>query len=190
LDDIDNDIYLTTSINSDYEVKPFTLVEIQKILDGCKHEAIRNFIKFGFWTGMRIGEIFALEWSDIDFDLELISVTKSSSVQGLIKAPKTKSGIREIEMTPKAKTALLAQLQITKNLSHKREYWKKALDKANVPYRNPHQMRHTFISYMLSIGNNPLILYRMVGHSDPTVMYKKYARFIRQNGGEKLLKII
>jgi len=49
-------------------------------------------------------------------------------------------------------------------------------------------MRHTFISYMLSIGNNPLILYRMIGHSNPNIMYNKYARFIQQTGGAKLLK--
>lgn len=49
-------------------------------------------------------------------------------------------------------------------------------------------MRHTFISYMLSIGNNPLVLYVMVGHSNPNIMYNKYARFVQQLGGGKLLK--
>lgn len=206
MEDIDKDIYLTTTIDSDYEAKPFSLEEIQKILDNCKHAPIRNLIKFGFWTGMRIGEIFALEWSDIDFEKGVIRVTKSSSVRGLIKSPKTKSSIRNVEMTPQAKEALQDQHTITgsdnndrvfKTPVHNhiwikpsafREFWKRALTQAKVEYRNPHQMRHTFISYMLSIGNNPLVLYVMVGHANPTIMYKKYARFIHQSGGEKLLK--
>lgn len=206
LDDIDKDVYLTNTIGSDYAAKPFSLDEIQKILENCRHDSIRNLAKFGFWTGMRIGEIFALKWSDIDFNRELISITKASSTHGLIKQPKTKSGIRDLEMTPQAKEALQAQFKITGNDSDGiifktpvqnrpwikpsafREYWKEALVKAGVEYRNPYQMRHTFISYMLSIGNSPMILYMMVGHSNPTIMYNKYARFIQQSGGGKLLK--
>ena len=109
-------------------------------------------------------------------------------------------------MTPQAKEALQAQFKITGNDSDGiilktpvqnrpwikpsafREYWKEALAKAGIEYRNPYQMRHTFISYMLSIGNSPMVLYMMVGHSNPTIMYNKYARFIQQSGGGKLLK--
>ena len=69
-----------------------------------------------------------------------------------------------------------------------RKYWKMAIDKAGIRYRNPYQMRHTFISMMLQFGNNPMIIYRMVGHSNPEVMFRKYARFIK-NTVEKLLKI-
>lgn len=206
MDEIDKDIYLTTVVTSDYEVKPFSLEEIQKILANCKYDGIKNFIKFGFATGMRIGEIFALQWSDIDFERESISITKSSSTHGIIKGPKTKSGIRDLEMTPQASIALKDQFKITGNDSDGRifktpvnnkvwikpssfgKYWKEALDKAMIEYRNPYQMRHTFISYMLSIGNSPMILYRLVGHSNPTIMYNKYARFIKQAGSEKLLK--
>lgn len=206
MDEIDTEVFLTTIVASDYEVKPFSLDEIQKVLANCKHDGIRNLIKFGFWTGMRIGELFALQWSDINFERESISITKSSSTHGLIKAPKTKSGIRDLEMTPQAKEALQDQFKITGNDSDGRvfktpvnnhvwikpsafrEYWKEALDKAGVEYRNPYQMRHTFISYMLSIGNSPMVLYRMIGHSNPTIMYSKYARFVRQSGNEKLLK--
>ena len=180
MDEIDKDVYLTTVATSDYEVKPFTLNEIQKILGCCKYDSVRNLIKFGFWTGMRIGELFALEWSDIDFERESISVTKASSTHGFIKQPKTKSGIRDVEMTPQAKEALQNQFKITGNdkdgrvfkspVNNRiwikpcafRKYWKMALDKAGVEFRNPYQMRHTFISYMLSIGNNPLVLYMRI----------------------------
>lgn len=50
-------------------------------------------------------------------------------------------------------------------------------------------MRHTFISYMLSIGNSPLILYKIVGHENPSILYKHYARFVDQGTGKKLLII-
>lgn len=106
-------------------------------------------------------------------------------------------------MTPRAKEALMNQYLITGKESDRvflspsgrswiktsafREYWKAALTLAGVDYRNPYQMRHTFIIYMLSIGNNPLVLYQMVGHENPKIMFDKYARFIKYKGDKKLL---
>lgn len=204
INDIDSDVYLSVIQDSDYVVNPFNLKEIGQILNACKHETIRNFIQLGFWSGARISELFALEWSDIYFENDTISITKSASIKGIIKEPKTKSGIRIIEMTSQAKEALQAQFKITgsengrvfltpihnrpwKKTSAFREYWKAALTLAGVDYRNPYQMRHTFISYMLSIGNNPMVLYQMVGHKKPKIMFEKYARFIKQSDDKKLL---
>lgn len=203
INEIDPNIYLEVCPNSDYVVNPCNQDEVNLILAACKHDTIRNFIQFGFWTGMRIGEIFALQWSDISFDNETISITKAASIKGIIKEPKTKAGIRTLEMTPKAKEALMNQCLITGKENDRvflspsgrpwiktsafREYWKAALTLAGVDYRNPYQMRHTFISYMLSIGNNPLVLYQMVGHENPKIMFDKYARFIKYKGDRKLL---
>ena len=50
-------------------------------------------------TGMRIGEVFALNWSDIDLDNKIINVNKTLSYSGKswrISAPKTKDSIRLI----------------------------------------------------------------------------------------------
>ncbi len=201
---LETNILSQYSINTEYEVKPFNQDEIQLILDSCPHSTIRNLISTSFYTGMRIGELFALTWEDIDFENEQIYVNKSVSVNGVIKQPKTKAGIRNIEMTALAKDALMAQLKITGGAEDKRvfktpkgknylrtdgfgRYWREALIKSGVEYRNPYQMRHTFISYMLMRGNSPLILYRMVGHETPEIIYKFYARFISAVKGKKLL---
>lgn len=190
------------TVASDYEVNPFTSDEIKAILNHCKHETIRNILAVGFNTGMRIGEMFALTWPDIDFNAETISVNKAASIKGIIKEPKTSSGVRTIEMIPEAKAALLAQYEITGKDNNQvfktplgkiwiktsllGEYWRKALTSAGVSYRNPYQMRHTFISRMLELGNSPLVLYPMVGHKNAKIMFEKYARFIKKSG--KLLK--
>ena len=49
-------------------------------------------------------------------------------------------------------------------------------------------MRHTFISMMLQFRNSPLVLYKMVGHTNSEMIYKNYARFIKQEVAKKYSK--
>lgn len=61
-------------------------------------------------TGMRLGEVFGLKWSDIDFNKNAINVQRSlvsSSTKGMIfEDPKTKGSKRRISVTEKLKKAL------------------------------------------------------------------------------------
>jgi integrase len=203
MDELDQEIFKTFSYTSNYKIAPFTQDEIKLILQHCKHDTIRNIIQTGFNTGMRIGELFALTWSDVDMINEIIRVNKAASIKGIIKSPKTASGIRNIEMTPKAKEAIQLQYEITGKdndrvfkspeghnwikLSWFGEYWRAALKRAGVEYRNPYQMRHTFISHMLLLGNSPMVLYPMVGHTNAQIIYQVYGKFVA-NSGRKILK--
>jgi len=62
-------------------------------------------------TGMRLGEVFGLKWSDIDFNKNTINVQRSlvsSSTKGMIfEDPKTKGSKRRISVTEKIKKALV-----------------------------------------------------------------------------------
>lgn len=63
------------------------------------------------YTGLRIGELCALKWSDIDLDSNVLSINKSMQrIQNIdknyplktkivIEAPKSKNSIREIPLT-------------------------------------------------------------------------------------------
>ncbi len=203
IEEIDSDIFKTFATSSDYKISPFTEKEIDLILSATEHETIRNLIATGFYTGLRIGELFALTWENIDLNREVIQVTKAASVKKIIKEPKTKAGIRTIEMIPDAKTALVSQYSITGPANGRvfqtpngknwiktawfGQYWKKSLALAKVTYRNPYQMRHTFISTMLKLGNSPMVLYPMVGHTNAQIIYQVYGKYIQHHGG-KILK--
>lgn len=74
----------------------------------------------GFGTGMRIGEIFALTWEDIDFENNVIHVNKTLARLSdyinnngrqmfVINKPKTETSIRDVPILPKVKEALLEQ---------------------------------------------------------------------------------
>lgn len=59
-------------------------------------------------TGCRIGELLALEWSDIDLNKGTISITKTINRYNKTNSPKSKSGIRDIEID-KATILMLKQ---------------------------------------------------------------------------------
>jgi hypothetical protein len=42
---------------------------------------------------------------------------------------------------------------------------------------------------MLQFRNSPLVLYKMVGHTNSEMIYKNYARFMKQEVAKKILKI-
>ncbi|RTL02320.1 MAG: DUF3596 domain-containing protein [Proteobacteria bacterium] len=184
-----------TASKSDYEIEPFTEEEKQIIIDNAEGQ-IKNLIQFNFWTGLRISELIALKWSDIDLEKSITHV-KRAKVENEIKTTKTKAGIRKVIILPKAKEALINQLEFTKDsefIFHNPntnkawsssnkigEAWKRVLDKTNVKYRNPYQMRHTYASTLLSNGENIFWLATQMGHENTEMLFKHYGRWIPEN---------
>ncbi len=86
---------------------PFTQTEINKILaTKTRRRAEVLMMKFAIWTGVRVSELIAFGWDDIDFDRGIIKVSRAN-VKGHYKIPKTKGSVREIELLKPALDALI-----------------------------------------------------------------------------------
>ena len=80
-------------------------------------DSFKNLLFVLCGTGMRVGEVTALTWSDVDFEHNIISVNKSMGYMKnddgheirFIKRPKTGAGIRQIPMTGFVKKALIKE---------------------------------------------------------------------------------
>lgn len=62
-------------------------------------EQLRVLFNLAIYGGLRKGELLALEWSDIDFEADTVSITKSVTVvagKQLTKEPKTKTSFRTV----------------------------------------------------------------------------------------------
>ena len=73
--------------------------EIQKEIP----EQVRILFNLAIYAGLRKGEILALEFSDIDFDANTISITKAATVvkgEQICKKPKTKMSTRTVTIPP------------------------------------------------------------------------------------------
>jgi integrase len=183
---------------------PFSIEEIELVLDTAKGQS-RNFFQFAFFTGMRTGELIALEWGDIDWVREVVMVQRNS-VRKEVKSPKTDAGVREIVLLPQSLQALEMQKQHSllaggriflnpktgqpweTDAQIRRTSWEHILKKCGVRYRTPYQTRHTYASLMLSLGENPMWVAQQMGHKDWGLIRERYGKWIPStdpNAGKK-----
>lgn len=179
------------------DVDPFSEVERELILCSCREPQHRNLFKFAFWSGFRTSELAALEWGDIDW-LNGIVYVRRAKTQAADKAEgtKTRKGTRAVKLLSPALEALIAQKAHSflaggavflnprtmepwagdQPIRH--GAWVPALRKSGVRYRRPYQTRHTYASMMLTAGESPIWLAQQMGHSDTTMIFKIYGRWI------------
>ena len=186
---------------------PFTADEIQTILDNSnmynRNHYMRNIILLMFASGMRPGEIVALQWSDIDFERKTISITKTR-IRGEDGPPKTKASYRTIDMLPLAEEALRDQYEHTKDyeyvfISSKKEpfyshdvvgvNFQRILKQTGIKERVLYNLRHTYASHMISNGVDIVYVSKQLGHDNPNITLTIYTHFIEEDDEKRLKKI-
>lgn len=146
-------------------------------------------------TGCRVGEVLALQWSDIDFKLREIHVHASVGKTGQIDAPKTKSGVRKIPMLFSGLVSELKEHRDNGNVIQLHGYIFANRNGKPISYRrvldcwqhvhqltgiekNIHTFRHTAATFLLSQGEPVQEVARIMGHSDASITYKVYCHSI------------
>ena len=99
---------------------PFTQTEIATILSTpTKRQQEIHMMGFAFWSGLRISELIALAWEDIDLKRGTVKVCRAK-VGGRFKQTKTKRSTREVELITPALEWLQAQRPYTEDLAPRR----------------------------------------------------------------------
>ena len=183
------------------DVHPFTLGEVNRILDHCRPDW-RDYFVVRFFTGMRSGEIHGLRWHNVDLEHDLILIRETLVRGRLQQGAKTVESVRDIPILPLVREALLRQREATPadvewvfynsdrqpvNTSNfVGRIWKPLLGYLKLPYRRPYQTRHTTASLLLAAGENPEWVAHVLGHTSTEMLFKVYSRFIpnltRQDG--------
>lgn len=154
----------------------------------------KNFgILLTIHTGLRIGELCALRWSDINFDAQLLHInktmirtyTKEDGSKLNITAPKTRSSIRTIPLNKwiMQYAVLLRgndnEYIITGKEKHiepnkYRLYYNRQLKDLDLPHRKFHSLRHTFATRCIECGCDYKSLSELLGHSNVSITMNLY----------------
>ncbi|MEA2091293.1 MAG: tyrosine-type recombinase/integrase [Campylobacterota bacterium] len=177
------------------DIYPFSKEEIEKILTVDDLED-KNMFAFLFFTGVRGGEALALKWKEVDFRSGTIHINLNVR-KGEFGSPKWGS-IRTVPIIDALLPYLKSQFELTgdKNsfvflntqnenywdISKIRESkWKKNLLRVGVKYRPIHKTRSTFISTLISNGEDVNYVSKIVGHKTVRMTLEKYSKYIPHN---------
>lgn len=166
------------------------------------------------FTGLRIGEICALKWSDIDLKNKTIKVSKTiqrvqivddyhnSKTTIISQSPKSNNSIREIPMTDDLISIIYKNVKnFNKNtyfLTGNKHYieprnlqnkFKKILANAKINDINFHALRHTFATRAIENGIDVKSVSEILGHSNVSMTLQKYVHISMQQKLKEINKL-
>ena len=184
------------------KVECFSLSEQRKIEEDILKSPCdkRIGILICLYTGMRIGELMALRWCDIDFDRCVITVNATcrdgfldGKVIKIIDLPKTATSKRALpvprQIMPYLRRLKLQQIGeyvINNNgqMITVRGYQKTfalMLRRLGIEHRGFHSLRHTFATRALECGMDVKTLADILGHKNPNVTLNRYAHSMMEH---------
>lgn len=183
------------------DIQTLTIFE-QKILCNFLVDNLnnKNFgILLSIYTGIRLGELCALKWSDIDLSEKVLKINKtmlriqdnfseyhSNKTKIIVTPPKSEDSVRVIPI-PKFIFNIICKMQRRpdayimtgkcdsfiepRNMQY---YFKSVLKKCNIRDVNFHILRHTFATRCVESGFEIKSLSEILGHSDVKITLQRY----------------
>lgn len=193
----------------DIKYPPSSENKVLDVLSVTNHRKILNHIQSHFTfmglgiyislsTGLRIGEVCALKWSDINVTDGILTVNRTIEriyiIEGekkhtelVINTPKTKNSCREIPMNKE----LLGMLKPLKKVVNDdyyiltnderpieprtyRNYYKRLMEKLDIPKLKYHGLRHSFATRCIEVGCDYKTVSVLLGHSNISTTLNLY----------------
>jgi integrase len=175
------------------KINPLTADEVTTMLENA-HKTLTftlySLFLLAVMSGLRIGEILALEWNDFDFDERTVDVTKNWDYTRQKMGPPKNNKPRRVDLPPvvvdtlrelitKQKVVTLKEVFVDdkgKRLKHKPVY--RALHKIAPRKIRIHDLRHTYATLRMAKGDNIVDVSNQLGHHDPGFTLKRYAHWM------------
>ena len=120
-------------------------------------------------TGLRRGELFSLNWTEVNFNKRTLSVTSSSSKTGEVRHIPINKTVFDVLTKWGMQTDTIGLVFCSKNgkkFTHVNSAWRKLLVMAGIQDFRWHDMRHHFASQLVMNGIDLNTVRELLGHSD------------------------
>lgn len=175
------------------DIVPLTPTEVQETLENA---TALKFVLYAAYlvdvrTGLRLGELLALEWMDFDLDNRTVEVNKTYNYHlDQTRPPKNKK-TRTLDLTPacvealrklraKRKVASISGLVFTdakgKRLNY--AYLQRKLKEVSPRPIRFHDLRHTYATLRIAKGDNILDVSKQLGHHSVAFTLDRYAHWV------------
>ena len=186
----------------------YSMEEVEKLLDCAKGTDMYLILMIEICLGLRRGELLALKWHHVNFDEGIISIEENLVTvanERITKKPKTKSGIRNIQIP----ATLLILLRQTKDERHAGAdnyiicqpdgspyksdslslKFRRFLKANNLKHIRFHDLRHINATIMLTSGISPKVAQERLGHSNYQITMDIYSHILKSVEKEAADKI-
>ncbi len=196
--------------SENHDITVFNSDEINRIKAAAD---LNNSYELGIllclYTGLRIGEICAITWKNIDIENAVLSVrhtlsriknpSRTPKTKIIITEPKSRKSIRDIPL-PQNMLTLLSEMKRSRSdndyfltgserFIEPRSYqyhYERLLKTTNVPYRKFHSLRSTFATTCINKGIDVKTVSELLGHSSVKVTLERYMHTDMELKREKL----
>ena len=184
-------------------VESFTPAEqkqIEQAVLADRREKMKGII-ICLYTGLRIGELLALEWSDIDFQKAELRVERTchdsknqdGSYCRITDTPKTEHSrrviplprqlipiLREMKKGSSSPLVIVGERPPLSVRSYQRSF-ELLQRKIGIPRKGFHALRHTFATRAIECGMDVKSLSEILGHKNPTVTLNRYVHSLMEH---------
>lgn len=173
--------------------KFLTVDEVNRLVSALEEPA-RGIVVMAVLTGMRIGELLALRWSNVDSERRVIRV-RETVYEGHVSTPKTRSGIRDVPIGPRLEKLLRGRSALRRTSDdslvfpsrkgtyllpgnlHKRCLLR-ACVKAGLPAISWHAFRRTHATFLSDLGEPLKTAQAQLGHANLSTTADIYAQVV------------
>jgi len=191
------------------EIEILAPTQIREVLTELKGHWLYPIVALALGTGLRRGELLALQWNSVDIEGATLRVDRSleETKAGLrVKPPKSKNGRRTVSLPTTALDALRThrrqQLELRLAVGAGREPedalvfcrreggplspdnlsrdWRRTVKSKGLPEVTFHALRHTHASILIAQGVDILTISRRLGHGSAAVTLTVYAHLLEK----------
>lgn len=191
-----------------YESTPLSSNDAQRLLTAAKGSELYAPITLAVTLGLRRGEVLGLQWCDVDFVHNTITINHSGNYENgkmVLSSPKTKQSRRTLRMPDLLREALLVTQQKQNEIAmfvgegfnpqnvvccradgsildihslHRK--FKALLEYHRIPDIRFHDLRHTYATLMLKDAVPAKIVQNALGHSSIGITMDTYSHVISE----------